>query len=60
MKNSQTFAESIRRIRSELIALDAWDGVRVPEDELDAVRDAWDRFEYAAGTVEGGDLEVIS
>lgn len=51
------FAESIRTIRRELIALD--DRTDIGNALAETV-DAWDRFEYAAGTVEGGEREVMS
>lgn len=59
-----TTAERIRTIRRELIALhesyEPPDEYVSEQEALDRVLDAWDEFEYAAGTAGGGDNEVLS
>jgi hypothetical protein len=49
--------DRVRRIRRDLIALSE---EREGDEALGRVLDAWDQFEYAAGTAEGGEREVIS
>jgi hypothetical protein len=52
----------VRMVRRGLIWLREHDGALGSDarDSLERVLDAWDEFEYAAGTVEGGEKEVVS
>jgi hypothetical protein len=49
--------DRVRRIRRDLIALSE---EREGDEALERVLDAWDQFEDAAGTAEGGEHEVMS
>ena len=55
-----TDRELVREIRNRLVKLGEYMGVEGVAGTWDRVLDAWDEFEYALGTVEGGEREILS